>query len=280
MGSAFVRTTITMAVLLTCFGASPAQEFRVYTRVFDESGTATRTEERPRVIGRSVSLFHAGKVYDYVDGVGEVTIFEPAQRRFTIIAGSGRTATVVTFDELNHLLELAETETEREAARLAERGGKEASAIGTLLLFLINPQFDQRLDEANGRLLLTSRYYSYTVRYDEKVRPEYVESYLRYADWAARLNSVLHPQSLLPAPRLKLNDVLRSRRLMPTVVSLQVSAGQPLRLRAEHTIRWVLDSKDRSNINHWESLLRNKTLRFVTFPEYQRSVLLSQQSSR
>ncbi|HID24270.1 MAG TPA: hypothetical protein EYP14_17965 [Planctomycetaceae bacterium] len=280
MPSALLRTILSLTVLFGGLDALFAQEFRVYTRVFDESGFGARNDTRPRVIGRSVSLFHAGKVYDYVDGVGEVTIFEPAQRRFTIIAGSGKTAAVVTFDELNHLLELAETEAEREAAQLAERGGKEASVIGAFLLFLINPQFEQRIDNAANRILLSSRYYNYTVRYDAKVRPEYVDSYLRYADWAARLNSVLHPQALLPAPRLKLNQMLRERRLMPVEVILHVKAGERFQLRAEHTIRWALDSKDRSNINHWESLLRDRSLRFVTFPEYQRTVMLTQQSSR
>ena len=279
MVSPSVRTIIGLTVLLGCMNSAIGQDFRVYTRVFDESGRAARRGGRPQVVGRSVSLFHAGKVYDYVDGIGEVILFEPAQRRFTIIAGSGRTATVVTFDELNHLLELAETEAEREAARLAERGGKEASAVGALLLFLINPQFEQRIDEAAKQLSLTSRYYNYTVRYDDAVQREFVESYLRYADWAARLNAVLHPQSLLPGPRLKLNEVLRQRRLLPVEVSLRVTAAEPLRLRAEHTIRWTLNRKDRSNINHWESLLRDKSLRFVTFSEYQRSFLLTQESS-
>ncbi|MGH7199902.1 MAG: hypothetical protein ACREJB_04815, partial [Planctomycetaceae bacterium] len=58
-----------------------AQEFRIYTRVYD----ASTTGEEPAVVTRSLSLFHAGKVYDYIDTLGEVTVFEPAQDRVHIL---------------------------------------------------------------------------------------------------------------------------------------------------------------------------------------------------
>ena len=280
-----VTRTVWLTVILTgvLTGQVRAQEFRVYTRVFREdaaSETQTNSRTERQVISRSVSLFHAGKVYDYIDGLGEVIIFEPAQRRFTVIDGAGTTATVVTFDELQHWLKLAEAEAERQAAELARRSGREASNAAEFLLFLVKPAFAETWDDQTGQLKLASPQYSYNVRCDSDVLPESIESYLRYADWTARLNAVLHPQTMLPAPRIALNDSLRAHRRLPVEVKLTIENGQSLRLRAEHTIHWNLDRRDRSNISHWETLVRNEKLRFVTFPEYQRDMLGGRTAAR
>jgi len=280
MLSLFNRVLLCLFVaMICCCQAVSGQEFRVYTRIFDDSSRTTNQPAHPAsapVISRSVSLFHAGKVYDYIDTIGEVTIFEPAQRRFRIINGSGRTATTVTFDELNHLLKLGEGEAKRQAAELAEKNDQTSLYTATLLLFLVNPQFQEHFDPDRLQLQLSSRSFSYTVQCDAGVRPEHIDRYLNYAGWAARLNAVLHPQALLPAPRLALNTALREHQLMPTQVQLTANVDRPFRLRAEHKIHWNLDKKDRSNINHWESLLRDDSLKFVTFQEYQRSFLISQ----
>ncbi len=251
-----------------------AQDFRVFTRVFDESSPVGK----PRVVSRSVSLFHAKKVYDYIDGVGEVCVFSPVERRFTILDGTGQTATVLTFDELKHMIELAEEQALNRADKLAEKEGETAEAV-QLLKFLVSPDFKIRVDETSHTLYLTSSTYSYTVRYVSNVDREFVNAYLDYADWAARLNAVLHPHSLLPAPRLKLNELLRERGLMPVEISLQVGQQEPLRLRAEHEVRWSFDRGDRSNISHWETLLNSRSLQLISFPAYQRRLLLSKTSS-
>ena len=98
-----------------------AQEFRIYTRVSlanAPAGTATLSGEKANVIARSLTLFHAGKAYDYIDTIGEVIIFEPAQHRFLILHTGKDVATSVDFDELNNLLKVARQETEAYVTRL------------------------------------------------------------------------------------------------------------------------------------------------------------------
>ncbi len=266
------RTLLCVLAWVLAGSAAVGQEFRVFTRVFDES--AVGASQRPPVVVRSVSLFHANKVYDYVDGVGEVTIFDPVARQFTVIDGSGRRATVLAFDELKRMVSLAEEEAMRRAQSLSGAASSDAEEARELLAFLVQPEFQVRDDPANKVLYLTSPDYGYTVRYSTDVEPAFVESYLRYADWTARLNAVLHPHSLLPAPRLKLNELLRQKRVMPVEISLRVGRANPLKLRAEHQARWSLDRRDRNNIAHWEQLLQSRSLQFVSFPEYQRQLLL------
>jgi hypothetical protein len=100
-----------------------------------------------------------------------------------------------------------------------------------------------------------------------------VESYLRFADAAAELNSVLHPQAALPKPRLQLNDELRKRQLLPISVDLEATLDRPLHLQARHEWTWKFQSTDRQLINGWDKQLNDATLRRVTFRQYQQESL-------
>jgi hypothetical protein len=76
-----------------------------------------------------------------------------------------------------------------------------------------------------------------------------------------------------PAPRMALNDSLRRRGLIPVEVELQTDIEGRIHLRARHVIHWQLDGRERGLIHQWETLLKSRTLRRVTFHEYQRAVL-------
>ena len=75
----FRSMTWTLIALGICSAANVtrAQEIRLYTTIRDPA--------RDQVLVRSLMLFHAGKVYDYIDSANEVTMFEPVHRRFTIL---------------------------------------------------------------------------------------------------------------------------------------------------------------------------------------------------
>jgi hypothetical protein len=254
-----------------------AQEFRVYTRVYDlrsASGAVSATKDAP-VIARSLTLFHAGKVYDYIDEIGEVIVFDPVHHQFVILNGSRMISTTVDLDEVTRLVKLAEQETESYAKQLADSGDpKQAMAIQPLR-FQLAPQFDQHFDESQEKLTLSSRYFRYEVQCATVEMPQAVAAYIRYADWTARLNSVLHPRALLPGPRLMLNEALLARGRMPVEVDLQADFESLIHMKAQHQIHWMLDAKDRSLINHWETLLKSADKREVSFREYQRAVLKS-----
>ncbi|TXT36620.1 MAG: hypothetical protein FD138_921 [Planctomycetota bacterium] len=126
---------------------------------------------------------------------------------------------------------------------------------------------------------MLSKCVTYEVEGQVSDRPEAVEAYLRYADWACRLNYVLHPQPLFPSVRLELNDQLRRQKLLPTRVTLRAKLDRPLNLKAEHSLAWSLDTLDRQSIHKWESLLRDPALQKVSLPEYQR-IALGQQTAK
>lgn len=259
---------IVMAACLVAVASLPApalaQEMRIYTRVVKDS----LADERPQVLARTLSLFHAGKVFDYIATADEVTVFDPANRRIVILDTSRQLATTIDFDELKNLLRLGKQEATEYAEQLERRGG-DAARSAALIRFQLAPQFETRFDSKGHRLVLEHPGYRYEVRCVPSDRPEVLRRYLDYADWMARLNWVLHPQALLPAPRLALNAELRRRHLQPVEVSLWIGSTPELRLRATHEIRWSLDKRDRALIEDWEQLLRSRRVREVPFRQYQ-----------
>ena len=224
-----------------------AQQFRVFTEVTRPPVASETARGRPVVIARSLTLFHAGKVFDWLPPpVGEVTVFEPAHRRFVIFSGRKLIATTVTFDEIERLLSTARDETHNYTRQLERRDEPGSRAIIEPLQFQLDPKFAEQFDPAGQRLALRSRRFTYSVDCAAPVVREAAGAYLSYADWAARLNYVLHPSSLFPAPRLKLNDSLRSRGLVPVNVELHVRFDKPLCRIAGHRFGWQLETGDTS----------------------------------
>ena len=251
-------------------GTAAAQEFRVFTAVYD---LAAAQGSRPPVVARSLTLYHAGNFYDLVDNAGEVIIYEPNARRFRILNPTRNLTATVELDEIKQLLKVARTETERYATELEEATDPAAAGTLALLHCQLDPRFTESFDDATRTLALDAGPLSYQVTTANPERPGIAAAYLNYADEVCRLNYVLHPGPLLPEARLAVNRALRARNALPTVVELQ-TAGTPGRhLRAEHALHWELDARDRGLIHTWESQLKATSLRTVTLQEYQRTVL-------
>ena len=248
-----------------------AQQFWVYTRVT----RPVKADNKPadEVVARSLTLFHAGQVYDWIPSVGEITRLEPSHKRFSIISAKNMIATHVSFEEINRLIASAREETGNYANRLIDRGGRNAKSVAEPLLFQLNPKFKQSYSTESHELKLLSERFSYVVDCRESENPESLEAYLMYADWAARLNYALHPQTFFPEPRLELNRSLRKLKRIPAKVQLRVEFDRPIRLQADHQFGWKLRSDDRQRINHWETLFRNENLEWMSFRDYQKAML-------
>ncbi|MFH1299994.1 MAG: hypothetical protein ABIK07_02960 [Planctomycetota bacterium] len=243
-----------------------AQEFRIRTTVFHH-----QPDVDPAIVSRSVSIFHAEKVYDHVDGLGEVTVFDPVQKRLIILNESRMIKAVINFDEIKNLLNVARHQTQEYVNDQIKRQESTGKEIAAQLKFQLDPVFDVQFDESKNQLALNSQLISYHVQCVAPDQKEAVETYLRFADWMARMNYVLHPYTLPPGSRIALNEELRTRNLIPTEVELQTRLEEKLYLRAEHKIHWKLDQRDRGLIHHWETLRKNKDVKTITIHEYLRN---------
>jgi hypothetical protein len=257
-----------------------SQDFRVYTSVvnlgaINQEPTGEAKSSAP-VIARSLTFFHAGKTYDYMDEVGELVIFEPAHERFLILNGKLLKKTQLEFSQLKQFLKVADNEAYKYLVDLETKIDPASMAERNLLKFQLTPTFVEELDLSKRKLVCQSVPLTYTMTYSEKVNSEYAEAYLAYADWAVRLNYVLHSQSLMPGPRLQVNAALKRIKTIPTSVELKSDPSLGLHLRAEHTIRWELDATDRSRITDWERLLQSPQVPAVTFHDYQKLLMNAQ----
>jgi hypothetical protein len=259
-----------IALFLCCAALAPAQDFRVYTRIFDARVPASTEakETPPQLLGRSTSLFHAGKVYDYLDSGHQMTIFEPAHERFVIVDDPRRQMTVITFEEIENVLYQAGKSAEKKIAELRGEGTVAEKKQAELLEFYIAPRFKEKFDSKKQALKMTSPFLSYEIRCATHNSAESIQAYLNYTDWAQRLNYLVNPRAMLPGPRLAVNEVLRRRELLPVVVTLHTRQRDGLHLRAEHRFDWVLDATDRKMITHWEKLMTGGEVKEVPFTQF------------
>ncbi len=273
----FLRPLLMFVVLLVSVVASQAvaQEMRVYTTVTDLA-----SPEPHEVVARSVTLFHAGKVYDYVDSVREVTLYEPGHRRFTLLSERRGAQAEVAHSEVRQYLSIAKQEVQKQLEAAGEQIGPSQVRSLAWRKFQIQPDFSISFDKTKSELVLLGKNCRYEANGVTPPSVEVVESYLRFADAMAELNSVLHPRALLPAPRLKLNEELRQRALLPVTVEFRAELDRPLWLQARHEWTWQFSSKDRELISKWDRELADPGIRKVTFRQYQHDSLSGEVAKR
>jgi hypothetical protein len=255
------------------------QDCRIYTVVHDlrtsNAGAPTKNEssEARSIVGRSLSLFHAGTVYDYLDSIGEVTVFDPACGGFWLVSPSRRKVAWASLTELQRLVDEDEERAATHCLKLATLSDHEHPIELNRTRFLLAPDFRETWDAERSQLRLNGSFCEYRVRCTPPQSPTFVEAYFRYADWTAKLNYLLHPRVLWPASRIRLNAVLRERRVLPIEVELAVTPRQEMRLCAKHSLSWTLESKDRAMIRDFEAMLQDKHFERISFRTFRRGTL-------
>lgn len=268
---------VVLGLLIASSSWAKAQDFRIYTRVFDES-QATDQQQAP-VIGRSLSIYHAGRVYDYMDEPHELVILDTIHERFLIISLKHQKSTTVEFAQLNQFMRVATKEAESLLTEFQQLAQPDSLAQAKLLQFQLQPNFETLYEAEKLELRCESPLMNYVVQ-GVKADPVALKRYIKYADATAQLNSILHPNASMPAPRILLNSKLQEHNLLPTRVSLTMSLNPPAKLRAEHSIRWSLDAADRDRIAAWESHLRSPHIEHLSFHDYQRTLFNSLASGK
>lgn len=245
---------------------SQAQDARAYTTVSDLNAD----EAGGTIIARSLTLMHGGKVYDYMQDIGEVVIFEPVHYRFVIL-NDRLIATSVSFTELRQILNVARSEAESTISTLSSRADERSQHVVRALEFQLQPEFQVSREDAEIHLI--GEQIDYHVTTTTSPAPEFSQQYLEYADWAAQLNFALHPHSQFPDVRKCVNEQMRAEDELPLTVELQAALDAPLHLRAEHRYVWDLQPSDRTLINKWERMLASEEIQWLSFHDYQHTLL-------
>lgn len=264
-----------VCLLCLTMSSASAQGLRISTILYD-AGRLSETGQES-VLSNSVSFQHNGRTYDYVESAGEVVIFEPSAKRFTVLNIHRGVSTTIAFDQIVHLLNARQPRTEEYLKELTGKNSPEAERASRMLAFQLNPNFTTTFNRRSGILSLKSPSWKYVVTTREWADEEQREKYLTYTDWMARLNYILHPQSMFPEPRLAMNLELRKlTNRMPVSVQLDLRPDERIILRAEHQFVQNLGDSDRNLIMKWDEAVRNNTLRSLPLRKYQESILISQ----
>lgn len=263
---AILLSVVWFDALLVAPAECQAQDARAYTTVCDLRADANGGT----IVARSLTLMHGGKVYDYMQDVGEVVIFEPVHYRFVIL-NDRLIATSVSFAELRQILNVARSEAESVIADLRDQPGERSQRAVRALEFQLLPEFE--VDRQNSAIQLIGEQIDYQVITTTAPAPEFSRQYLEYADWAAQLNFALHPHSQFPEVRRCVNEQMRELNELPLTVELHADIDVPLHLRADHRYEWNLQPSDRTLINKWERLLDSEQVEWLSFQDYQRRLL-------
>jgi hypothetical protein len=263
------------AVALSKPATALSQNFHVETTLY----ALGRTE--PKELMRSVTLFHAGKTYDFIPNMGELIIFDPAHEQFSLISTRQKRMTEVHLDEINRMLSIARRALSDHLQMLQAESQPNQSAIEQIL-FQFNPTFEKNAVQttAGTQIELKSKFFDYQVLGAAAPTPTHAFVYLNYADWVVRLNYVLNPGGILPDQRLALDAALREAKLVPVDVSFKIVGGESPTIRAMHHIYWELNERDRELVREWDGLLARGELKKIPFKDYQKSLLMSQTSQR
>ena len=210
-----------------------ADEFRIDTMVF--------ADESPDAICKTVTLVTDNLIYDHLtDDRDEVTIVDPARRMLILLDLSRQLRCELSFEEVAQFV--------REATSAAQSSPE-------FVRFAAQPRFDTH-DDHNGTVLqLTGTSLNYRVETHRAPNDRVLQQLKDFMDWSARMNT-LRP-GLPPAARLELNQKLRQRKRIPTVVSCTIILGPTERkqLTSRHEYSWQLAPSDRAQLARYDRFI-------------------------
>ena len=133
-----------------------------------------------------------------------------------------------------------------------------------MIKFASEPKFDESRDDA-GCMIFASPQITYRVHTAKSTNPAITRACREYADWTARLITIVHPGSLPPFPTLAVNAAMEREGLFADEVERTVApqsrlGKKPSVMRSEHVLEPHLSGTDRKRIQEVGEHL-------VNFPE-------------
>ena len=169
----------------------------------------------PRPVCEVTTLFRSGFVYDFLRHPEikdpETTIFDPFKGRLVVIDPERKLWTQVSAADIQDFTSKLRIEA--------------AGHTDGLLNFLAAPKFKETTE--NGQTVLTSAFIVYKLKTVPAKSAEVSHEYAEFSHWFAQLNVMVKPGQLPPFARLKINEMLEERQLLPTEVQLTIEPKEP-----------------------------------------------------
>ncbi|HEY4760297.1 MAG TPA: hypothetical protein VIH42_06950 [Thermoguttaceae bacterium] len=252
MSEKLLRIWFVLILGLGFCSAAVGADFRV------ENGVYSGSHKEP--ISQSLTVFHQGVVYDFLQEPAETIVFDKAAGRFTILDDAQRIRSELTTTTVDSFIQ-----------KLKDRAGK---LQDPLMRFFADPVFIERFDPSRGELLLQSPLVNYLANVSTVNDPAIATEYREFADHNVRLSALLIPGSRPPFARLKLNDALARRGSVAREVILTIALPgdknrQPATIRSEHILSLELSPADLERIQYARQSMSDYKL--VAFDKYRQS---------
>ena len=228
-----MRLRLFLAALACSLAAAQfalAEDFRVETRVFE---VKEKSKDKTPLC-QNITLFHAGKVYDYLAEPPEIVVFDKANGRFVLLDPVRKLRTDVS---ANQVLVFC--------GELRSWAVNEANG---LLKFSGNPRFAVQFAEKSNELTMASEFMTYKLLVTEARTRDAAHQMREFSDWYARLNALTNAGGLPPFPRLAVNEELDRRGFVATAVELNI-LSRNVSIRSEHELEWRLLDRDLKRIS-------------------------------
>jgi hypothetical protein len=247
---------VVMAAIST--GPSPAafaQEFRVENQTVRLSGLNSDVQQvkySKEVLCESQTLFHVGKVYDYIREEQELTVLDRAWQQVLLINERKKIGVRISCQELDAALQRHELDAQQALRKRAFDGRSDAARI-RMVQFQLDPHFT--VTQNKNRLTLSSDVLTYDIQCEDPRGGEHLAEYLSYADWMSQLNYAMNPTAMGPRPRLKVNGELQRIHKLPSVVRLRkADDSRGTAIETRHVFHWSLNATDLKRLRYYESL--------------------------
>lgn len=226
MNARLTAGVATIALALAAQSAA-AGDFTIESKVYNGS----------EMLGKSTTLFVAGKVYDLLSDPDEAIIFDLAAGRVVFVDNARKVRSETSAVQLEEFCE-----------RLRDRARANGSSY---LQFMAEPEFREELDPETSELVLTSAFMDYRARTTAPSDAAALGNYQAFVRLQAMVNTMMNPGTAPPYARFKLNEALARRQVLPEEVSMRrksIVPGFGKSLRAEHQFTWRMGDVDRKRI--------------------------------
>lgn len=256
--------TILVAVWQNAFlsGAHASEPLTTEPHATEPLKVTTRVygEPKSKLLHHNVTLFSDERIYDLtLVGSNFATVFDTTKSIATLLDNKSKTQTVVSIEQ-----------TTEYAAALIERA--KIKRMPSHIKAMLASDYEERWEPELQRLTLNSPLLQYQANLVEPVSANVVGRYREFADWSAKLNTVLFGPP--PGARLRLNTAIYSKGRVPTEIVRALHTEKqkkPTKVRSVHAYadRWT--KVDRQRVDDVENARRtyaHVTLeRFRSLPE-------------
>ncbi len=182
---------------------------------------------------QTLTLFSNGVYYDFsVDDPTAITMIDPQRNRIVLLDAKRNIQTVLDTIEMQKYFDSAKLQSDSPDLQLLIKASEQFS-----------------FDEQTGRCTVGIPQMQYVATSQKPIDGSMAAQYAEFADWSARLNAV-YPPRRAPYVRMRLNDELGSRGLLPAEIEITTKpiSGKPMVTRCRLLAIWKLSSADLSKI--------------------------------